>query len=228
MLTGEIRPEGFAQNWHINTQEEHVDSALATTLREDDLAAGLARMRPQGEDYNALRGELVHYRQIVASGGWPSIPSGRQLKQGDADSPARLAALRQRLRVEGFLTDSTPPAATPTDTSSAPSPTSTHGKSTPSRRTPSDPARVYDRQLADAVGAFQEHHGINVDRMLGEETVKALNVPAEYRLGEIAANLERYRWLPRSLGNRYIIVNVPGSTRTFARSATGAFVSRSR
>jgi L,D-transpeptidase YcbB len=34
-------------------------------------------------------------------------------------------------------------------------------------------------------------------------------VPAEYRLGQIAANLERHRWLPRSLGARYIYVNVP-------------------
>jgi murein L,D-transpeptidase YcbB/YkuD len=28
-------------------------------------------------------------------------------------------------------------------------------------------------------------------------------------LGEIAANMERYRWLPRSFGSRYIFVNVP-------------------
>jgi murein L,D-transpeptidase YcbB/YkuD len=28
-------------------------------------------------------------------------------------------------------------------------------------------------------------------------------------MGQIAANLERMRWLPRSLGNRYIFVNVP-------------------
>jgi len=36
-----------------------------------------------------------------------------------------------------------------------------------------------------------------------------MNVPASYRLGEIAANMERFRWLPRSFGSRYIFVNVP-------------------
>jgi murein L,D-transpeptidase YcbB/YkuD len=36
-----------------------------------------------------------------------------------------------------------------------------------------------------------------------------MNVPAQYRAAQIAANLERYRWLPRSLGIRYIVVNVP-------------------
>jgi L,D-transpeptidase YcbB len=45
--------------------------------------------------------------------------------------------------------------------------------------------------------------------MLGKETIDALNVPASYRLAQIAANLERYRWMPRALGQRYIIVNVP-------------------
>jgi murein L,D-transpeptidase YcbB/YkuD len=45
--------------------------------------------------------------------------------------------------------------------------------------------------------------------MLGEETVKSLNIPADFRLAQVAANMERHRWLPRSLGERYILVNVP-------------------
>ena len=48
-----------------------------------------------------------------------------------------------------------------------------------------------------------------VDSMLGQETLDALNVSAEFRLAQIAANLERHRWLPRTLGDRYILVNVP-------------------
>ena len=68
---------------------------------------------------------------------------------------------------------------------------------------------TYDRGLAAAVGQFQQRHGINVDSALGQETIDAMNVPASYRLGEIAANMERYRWLPRSFGSRYIFVNVP-------------------
>jgi murein L,D-transpeptidase YcbB/YkuD len=44
---------------------------------------------------------------------------------------------------------------------------------------------------------------------LGKETLDALNVPATFRLAQIAANLERYRWLPRMMGAKYLIVNVP-------------------
>jgi L,D-transpeptidase YcbB len=68
---------------------------------------------------------------------------------------------------------------------------------------------VFDDALAGAIAQFQALHAINVDSALGKETLDALNVPAEYRLGQIAANLERHRWMPRSLGTRYIYVNVP-------------------
>jgi murein L,D-transpeptidase YcbB/YkuD len=62
------------------------------------------------------------------------------------------------------------------------------------------------------VAAFQARHGIAVDSTLGPETVNALNAPVSYRLGQIAANLERHRWLPRTLGGdggRYVVANVP-------------------
>jgi murein L,D-transpeptidase YcbB/YkuD len=68
---------------------------------------------------------------------------------------------------------------------------------------------VYDARLSEAVGQFQARHAIGVDKNLGAETVNSLNVPAAYRLGQIAANLERLRWLPHNLGSRYIYVNVP-------------------
>jgi len=68
---------------------------------------------------------------------------------------------------------------------------------------------VYDPQLDGAVGEYQARHGIVADSVLGAETVASLNTPPGYRVGQIAANLERFRWLPRSFGSRYILVNVP-------------------
>jgi murein L,D-transpeptidase YcbB/YkuD len=85
---------------------------------------------------------------------------------------------------------------------------------------PADTSSVFTKALSDAVAAFQARHAINVDGMLGEETVKALNVTADYRLAQVAANLERHRWLPRSLGERYIFVNVP-AFRLQAYDSTG-------
>lgn len=177
-LTGQIDPSTVAQSWHINPRDEEVDSALVRSLRERDLAAAIGRMRPSDYDYDMLRRKLADYRRIASAGGWPVVPEGKPLKRGDTDSPARLAALRARLRVEGFGADNAS-------------------------------ASVYDASLAAAVARFQQHHAIGVDSTLGKETLDALNVPATFRLAQIAANLERYRWLPRTLGSKYLVVNVP-------------------
>ena len=76
-------------------------------------------------------------------------------------------------------------------------------------KTDSAAPNLYDASLAAAVAQYQSHHAIGVDSSLGTETLDALNVPAQFRLAQIAANLERYRWLPRQMADKYIIVNVP-------------------
>jgi murein L,D-transpeptidase YcbB/YkuD len=189
LLSGQTNPKDLAQDWHIDVGREQLDSAVALSLRSDSLGEGIALMRPQDEDYAALQKAMGRFREIVNNGGWPQVPAGKALKRGDHDSADRLAALRGRLAAEGFVTDSADTAAAGPDTGSGTS--------------------VYDGALAGAVADFQAHHGIVVDSMLGEETLQSLNVPADYRLAQIAANLERYRWLPRNLGQRYIFVNVP-------------------
>jgi murein L,D-transpeptidase YcbB/YkuD len=224
MLTGQTQPAALGQSWHINPLEERVDSALALTLREDDFAAGLVRMRPQGPGYDSLRVQLVHFRELVNQGGWGSVPAGKALKRGDSDSPQRIAALRARLHAEGFLADSVSPgpdsaASAPTSSDSAAGAETSTAKTGTRKTTAAKAAAaaraqrtgpgVFDGTLAGAVAEFQARHGIVVDSMLGTETLDAMNIPPEYRLAQIAANLERHRWMPRSLGRRYIMVNVP-------------------
>lgn len=202
LLTGQVDPKSLEQDWHIAAGHEPIDSAVARSLRDPQLDSAIARMRPRDSEYDALRRSLASFRAIVAAGGWAVVPAGKALKPRQTDTPARLAALRERLRVEGFGTSAdaaTTPVAAPNEPSDA---SNTVRATTPG-------ASVYDGELAGLVADFQARHGIAVDSMLGAETVKSLNVPADYRLAQIAANLERYRWLPRSFGGRYIIVNVP-------------------
>jgi len=191
-LTGQVDPRQMSQDWHIDPREEDVDSALVDVIRSADLVKAIAQLRPQEQDYDALRHELQRFRAIVKAGGWNAVPKGKSLKPGDVDSPARLNALYDRLRVEGLVASDMPRPVAPTP---------------PDSVTPD--GVLYDDGLAGAVAHFQATHGIVVDSVLGPGTIDALNVPAEYRLGQIAANMERYRWLPRTLGSRYILVNVP-------------------
>lgn len=184
-LIGQVDPRKVAQDWHIDRHEENEDSALVQSIRNPALDKAIASMRPADDDYAGLQRELIRFRTIVAKGGWPSVPEGKAVKPGESDNPTRLAALRARLGAEGIAVATDSAGAAPRN------------------------AAIYDRSLAAAVAAFQSRHGIAVDSMLGPETMKSLNIPATYRLGQIAANLERFRWLPRSLGSRYVYVNVP-------------------
>ncbi len=195
LLIGQVDPKSIEQDWHIAVGHESIDSAVVRSLRDPLLDSAIARMRPRNPEYDALRRSLVTFRGIVAAGGWGLVPAGKALKPRQTDTPLRLAALRERLRIEGF-------------------------GSSPSAAGTTVGADAYDVGLAGLVADFQARHGIAVDSTLGAETVTSLNVPAQYRLAQIAVNLERYRWMPRSFVGRYIIVNVP-AFRLEAHDSTG-------
>jgi L,D-transpeptidase YcbB len=183
LLAGQVDPRSVSQAWNIDPQEEGIDSAIVRVIRSEKLEEPLASLRPADKQYAFLRDQLAKYRELAAAGGWQPIPAGKPLKRGDRDSRARIAALEARLRAEGLLESS--------------------GSDSAGARA------VYDQRHAAAVAQFQAMHAIGVDSMLGAETLEALNKPASFRLGQIAANLERLRWMPRSTGSRYIMVNVP-------------------
>ncbi|HEY7407255.1 MAG TPA: L,D-transpeptidase family protein [Gemmatimonadaceae bacterium] len=184
LLVGQIDPGKVSPDWRIRQSTADVDSLLERTLRGDPLDRALELMRPQDEQYTALREELRRYREIAASGGWKRVPEGPTLRPGDTAQVERLTALRERLAVEKFIDRGNIAA-------------DSAGRA------------VYEGDLAGAVANFQRRHGIVVDSILGPGTLASLNQTAEYRAGQIMANLERYRWMPRSLGDRYIYVNVP-------------------
>jgi murein L,D-transpeptidase YcbB/YkuD len=76
----------------------------------------------------------------------------------------------------------------------------------------------YDGKVAAAVRKFQESADLKPTGVLDDRTVKVLNSPKRDRqIDLVLVNLERLRWLPRqlgaaSLGNAYVILNVPDFT----------------
>ena len=69
-------------------------------------------------------------------------------------------------------------------------------------------SRNDDESMKKALRRFQKRHGIKADGTIGPATLKAMNVPVEKRIRQIALNMERLRWLPEDVGNRYILVNI--------------------
>ena len=78
-------------------------------------------------------------------------------------------------------------------------------------------ACLFDAGLRAAVEAFQARHGLTQDGVVGPRTLAALNVSLSARIAELRVNMERWRWLPRELGGRHILVNLPGFELTLTR-----------
>jgi murein L,D-transpeptidase YcbB/YkuD len=69
---------------------------------------------------------------------------------------------------------------------------------------------VFDDGLKSVITHMQRRHGLGADGVVGPATLRAMNVSAEQRVAQLIINLERWRWLPRSLGARHILVNQAG------------------
>lgn len=69
-------------------------------------------------------------------------------------------------------------------------------------------SNVYDSLLFLQVQRFQRHHGLNPDGVIGRITAGALNVPPAKRAETIRVNLERLRWMPLEIPERYILINI--------------------
>jgi murein L,D-transpeptidase YcbB/YkuD len=72
-------------------------------------------------------------------------------------------------------------------------------------------SNAFDSYVDGAVKRFQARHGLPSDGAVGEYTLKAMNVPADIRLGQLQTNLVRLQAMSGDLGRRYVVVNIPAA-----------------
>jgi len=165
-----------------------------------DVVAFMQSQAPLHAEYDAMKKLLKQYRTIAANGGWPSFKKGKTIKPGGNDE--RVAALRKILIATGDM--------------EAPGPKVVEKKDPKTKQVeyvheqPDLDSKHYDKDVEKAMVRFQQRHGIDADGSVGTKTQEALAVPVEDRISQIAANMERIRWMPRDLGNKHVLVNVPG------------------
>ena len=73
----------------------------------------------------------------------------------------------------------------------------------------------YDDSLKAAVARAQARLGLDPDGVAGAATVAALNIDAQTRAQQIAANLERRRWMPRTPPPMRAEVNIADASLVF-------------
>ena len=76
---------------------------------------------------------------------------------------------------------------------------------------------TFDADLRSALSDYQLRNGLDVDGVLGPATLRHLNTPAEFRLAQVDANLERRRWLPRSLPEDRLEIDTGSATGALYR-----------
>jgi len=73
----------------------------------------------------------------------------------------------------------------------------------------SDPHH-FDKNVKEAVKAYQADNGLHADGIVGPRTRTLLNgISWQSEVATVIANLERWRWMPRDLGSFNVMVNVP-------------------
>ena len=186
---GRVPPGQVDEHWFGSQRDEDLVQALKVSLDAGKLGESLERLRSQHPQYAALKMVLARYREVAANGGWAPLPERLTLKPGRPDP--QVAVLRAHLVATGDLSETAaPPPATPTSSGAAAAP-------------------VFDAATQEALKRYERRHGLTPDGRLDREVLADLNVPVEERIRQIELNLERWRWLPETLGDRYVLVNIP-------------------
>jgi len=84
----------------------------------------------------------------------------------------------------------------------------------------------FDDALATAVRRFQARHGLEVDGIVGRQTLEALNVTVAQRIDQLRVNLERLRWVAQDLAGDFLIVDVAGFSARLVLDGRLAWSSR--
>ncbi|NBD28977.1 MAG: L,D-transpeptidase family protein [Alphaproteobacteria bacterium] len=87
--------------------------------------------------------------------------------------------------------------------------------------------QVYDTAIQAGVQRFQQAHGLNPDGIVGEGTLRAINVPVQTRLQSVIVAMERERWMNRPRGARHIWVNLADFHAIIMDNDNPTFVTRS-
>lgn len=75
--------------------------------------------------------------------------------------------------------------------------------------TEGDRGEEFGPALAEALKDFQKSRGLAPDAIMGPATRRALNSRPKDRVKSILINMERWRWVPRDLGQYHVWLNVP-------------------
>ncbi|HZK08403.1 MAG TPA: L,D-transpeptidase family protein [Bacteroidales bacterium] len=179
LQNGIVDPAKFSSGWKKIKQQVNLPELLTKALKKHQIPQSFDELRPQDIQYNRLRNYLAQLIKTQENGGWPLPGFFETLETGDSSTHA--VAVRKLLLATGDLQ--------PKDTTNL--------------------SPLFDEELKMAVTSFQQRHGLKPDGIIGKNTQEAMNRSVDYRIKQLAVNLERMRWLPHLHDKEHIVVNIP-------------------
>ncbi|MBX9597569.1 MAG: L,D-transpeptidase family protein [Burkholderiales bacterium] len=179
MELGRVDPLVSYPDWQVSRRSLNILDFYNQAIAQNNLVTSLGKLTPTYSGYADLKAQLAKYQQIASDGGWQTIPAGKDLKAGSVDS--RVEILQKRLAAtEDYKLDDT-----------------------------DEQAAKYDDDTTKAVKQFQRNNGLKASGIVDKTTLQSLNVSVEIRIKQIQLNMDRLRWLPNNMGNKYLMVNIP-------------------
>lgn len=203
LLNGSLSSSPMFAEFSSQPEKISIASLVETTAQPAPLAESFKSLLPRHIEYRRLQNALSRYREIARNGGWKTISTGSELMEGDKGE--RVQMLRTRLQESDDLL--------PAHYAAAGSPghrvTAGTASDVSASRLMGEEHAYFDASLSNALRHFQKRHGLEPSGILDSLTIHQLNVPVEVRIRQLEMNLERWRWLPRELGYRHVLVDIP-------------------
>jgi murein L,D-transpeptidase YcbB/YkuD len=178
---GRVDPRTVESNINTTTLGRKPFAEFATLnslIGSNQFQAGMEQLEPSHFQYKKLEAQLAQFIALRdQTPGWPVIKLATTLRL-NGNSPV-VPLVRTRMIQLGLMTSG------PTDSSS-----------------------IYDADLQNAVKLFQTLVRVPmITGVLDKATLSQMNISLDRRIAQIKANMERWRWMPKDLGPRYIFVN---------------------
>lgn len=99
LLAGRLNPESQDPEWRANRRHRDLLPVIERAAMSQQPGDALLDLLPRSADYEKLVRKLAELRKQQSNGGWPPVPEGPTLREGDDD--IRVAKLGERLHASG-------------------------------------------------------------------------------------------------------------------------------
>lgn len=187
-------------NWKKYDVRKNIRKLLYKATKENDISLAINAVNYTFPKADELSKIIKEYEKISNNGGYIKVPSiTKSLKKGNYYP--QIKTLRERLIQSKDLDNN--------ECIKRIEERNIEENVTKDILIENDCLDLYDENLFEAVKSFQKNHGLVEDGIVGRNTIEKLNIPINEKIKQIRVNLERMRWMPRSLGEKYLLINIP-------------------